>query len=483
MKLPRQVAVDSASVRHLMEQVEQVAPTPATVLLLGETGVRQGSLRQAIHELSPRRQRPMVRVSCAAIPAALIESELFGRERGAYTGALSRQIGRFEAADGSTIFLDEIGELPLDIQVKLLRVLQERVDRAPRQHAADQGRRPHHRRDQPQPRAGGRRQDVPRGSLLPPQRLPDHGPAAARARRGHPGARRGRSSTSSRARSARPSSRSRRRAWSAAALLVARQRPRAAQRDRAGGDRRQQARRSSCRAPQPTAATRRKSLEVRATSRSSTSASVLEPTGGRVRGSGGAAERARAQADHARKPDGEAGHQPQRPDGAARARHDRRPPDLRRRLIPRADELASAVARSAAGRWCPRAGGARARRLPRAGSGIDTAPGHVSARRPPPGRVQARHPRRRPGRETRSLQSRCRTSPRNEILDLRTPWSGDMDPLGSSHRRFIRVVVPVSRTLYFNDGPDSRASPRRRCGNSRRCWPPAPAAGSPRRRS
>ena len=127
VKLPRQVAVDSASVRHLMEQVEQVAPTTATVLLMGETGSGKEIFAEAIHELSPRRHKPMVRLNCAAIPVSLIESELFGRERGAYTGALSRQAGRFEIADGSTIFLDEIGELPLDVQVKLLRVLQERT--------------------------------------------------------------------------------------------------------------------------------------------------------------------------------------------------------------------------------------------------------------------------------------------------------------------------------------------------------------------
>jgi transcriptional regulator with GAF, ATPase, and Fis domain len=127
MKLPRQVAVDSASVRHLMEQVEQVAPTTATVLLMGETGSGKEVFAEAIHELSPRHNKPMVRLNCAAIPVSLIESELFGRERGAYTGALSRQAGRFEIADGSTIFLDEIGELPLDVQVKLLRVLQERT--------------------------------------------------------------------------------------------------------------------------------------------------------------------------------------------------------------------------------------------------------------------------------------------------------------------------------------------------------------------
>jgi PAS domain S-box-containing protein len=123
----RLIVSDSAAVKGVLAQVEQVAPTPATVLLLGETGTGKEVFAQAIHDLSPRHQRQMVRVSCAAIPAALIESELFGRERGAYTGALSRQIGRFETANRSTLFLDEIGELPLDVQVKLLRVLQERV--------------------------------------------------------------------------------------------------------------------------------------------------------------------------------------------------------------------------------------------------------------------------------------------------------------------------------------------------------------------
>jgi formate hydrogenlyase transcriptional activator len=118
---------ESVAVRHAYELVELVAPTPSTVLLLGETGSGKDVFAQAIHDLSPRHQRPMIRVNCAAIPAALIESELFGRERGAYTGALSRQLGRFEAADQSTLFLDEIGELPADVQVKLLRVLQEHV--------------------------------------------------------------------------------------------------------------------------------------------------------------------------------------------------------------------------------------------------------------------------------------------------------------------------------------------------------------------
>jgi len=127
LRTPRAIVSESSAIQAALAQIEQVALTPATVLLLGETGTGKDVMAQAIHDLSPRHKLPMIRVSCAAIPTALIESELFGRERGAYTGALSRQIGRFEAADRSTLFLDEIGELPLEVQVKLLRVLQERV--------------------------------------------------------------------------------------------------------------------------------------------------------------------------------------------------------------------------------------------------------------------------------------------------------------------------------------------------------------------
>jgi formate hydrogenlyase transcriptional activator len=116
----------SQAVRQALEQVQHVAATDSTVLLLGETGSGKEMFAAEIHRLSARAARTMVRVNCAAIPATLLESELFGRERGAYTGALARQIGRFELADRSTIFLDEIGDLALDVQVKLLRVLEER---------------------------------------------------------------------------------------------------------------------------------------------------------------------------------------------------------------------------------------------------------------------------------------------------------------------------------------------------------------------
>jgi formate hydrogenlyase transcriptional activator len=109
----------------VLEEIGQVAQTGSTVLLLGETGTGKEVLAQAIHDASARKDRPMIKVNCAALPATLIESELFGREKGAFTGALARQAGRFEIADGSTIFLDEVGELPLELQPKLLRVLQE----------------------------------------------------------------------------------------------------------------------------------------------------------------------------------------------------------------------------------------------------------------------------------------------------------------------------------------------------------------------
>ena len=115
----------SDALRRVLKSVEQVAPTNATVLVTGETGTGKEVMARAIHQRSLRRDTAMVKVNCAAIPAGLIESELFGHEKGAFTGAVARRVGRFELAHGGTLFLDEIGELPLDLQPKLLRVLQD----------------------------------------------------------------------------------------------------------------------------------------------------------------------------------------------------------------------------------------------------------------------------------------------------------------------------------------------------------------------
>jgi PAS domain S-box-containing protein len=121
-----EIVGSSAALRHILTQVSKVAPTDSTVLILGETGTGKELIARAIHNRSERSKRAFIRVNCAAIPASLIASELFGHEKGSFTGASQRRLGRFESADGGTIFLDEVGELPLETQVALLRVLQER---------------------------------------------------------------------------------------------------------------------------------------------------------------------------------------------------------------------------------------------------------------------------------------------------------------------------------------------------------------------
>src|SRR5580700_3551116 len=122
---PHEMIGTSRLFTRVIEQIGVVAPTDSTVLIEGETGTGKELVAQAIHNMSARRNAPFVKLNCAAIPAGLIESELFGHERGAFTGAMAQRIGRFEAADGGTLFLDEIGEMPLQLQTKLLRVVQE----------------------------------------------------------------------------------------------------------------------------------------------------------------------------------------------------------------------------------------------------------------------------------------------------------------------------------------------------------------------
>jgi len=121
-----QIIGRSRALREVFDQVARVAPTDATVLVTGETGTGKELIARAVHSASKRRDKPLIKVNCAALPAGLVESELFGHEKGAFSGATARHKGRFELANGGTLFLDEIGELPAEAQVKLLRVLQER---------------------------------------------------------------------------------------------------------------------------------------------------------------------------------------------------------------------------------------------------------------------------------------------------------------------------------------------------------------------
>ena len=162
---------ESGGLRQVLKQIETVAPTDATVLIQGETGTGKELLARAIHRLSRRSDRTFIKVNCAAIPAGLIESELFGHEKGAFTGAIARKMGRLELAHEGTLFLDEVGELPLDLQPKLLRALQEsEIERLGRNPTHLRERAPHCRH-QSRPRADGCRKAVSQRPFLSAQGL------------------------------------------------------------------------------------------------------------------------------------------------------------------------------------------------------------------------------------------------------------------------------------------------------------------------
>ena len=178
---------NSPAMRALYQVLEQAAPTPASMLILGESGTGKELVAQTIHQLSPRAQAPFVAINCAAIPDTLLESEIFGHEKGAFTGATDRRAGCFELADRGTLFLDEIAEMTPATQVKLLRVLQERKFRR-------LGGRTEQEVDvrvlaatNIDPRGRDPRRQAARGSLLPPQRLHHRAAAAARSQ-GRPAA-------------------------------------------------------------------------------------------------------------------------------------------------------------------------------------------------------------------------------------------------------------------------------------------------------
>ena len=164
----------------ILDLIGMVAHTATTVLIEGETGTGKEQVARAIHQASRARLGPLVAVTCGALPEQLLESELFGHEKGAFTGAVGQRKGRFELADRGTLFLDEVGDIPPAMQGKLLRVLQERRVRAGRRHPEHCGGRAGRRRHQPRPARDGPGRDVPRGPLLPAERRQDRPPGSAR---------------------------------------------------------------------------------------------------------------------------------------------------------------------------------------------------------------------------------------------------------------------------------------------------------------
>ena len=176
----------SKPMMEVFKLIGKVASSDATVLITGESGTGKELVAEALHRASKRNPHPLVKVSCAALPETLLETELFGHEKGSFTGAMTMRKGRFETANKGTIFLDEIGEMTPATQTKLLRILQEREFERIGSNVADQDRHPRHHRHEPRPRRGGGEGQVPRGPLLPAQRHPHRHAAAARAQGRHP---------------------------------------------------------------------------------------------------------------------------------------------------------------------------------------------------------------------------------------------------------------------------------------------------------
>ena len=169
--------------RKVFASLQRAASTDTTVLLEGESGTGKELFARSLHALSPRADAPFVAINCAAIPETLLETELFGHEKGAFTGAVARKPGKFEMAHRGTLFLDEIGDLPLTLQAKILRALEEKRFERVGGTALGPGRCATRGRDQQGSARGGCRASVPRGSLLPAVGLSDHRAAAARASR------------------------------------------------------------------------------------------------------------------------------------------------------------------------------------------------------------------------------------------------------------------------------------------------------------
>ena len=192
-----QLVGDDLSLRKVFASLQRAAATDTTVLLEGESGTGKELFARSLHALSPRADAPFVAINCAAIPETLLETELFGHEKGAFTGAIARKLGKFEMAHHGTLFLDEIGDLPLSLQAKILRALEETALRARRRHRDRAGRRPARGGDQPRPARRRRGAAVPRRPVLQVVGLSDYGAAPARPSRRHSRCSRGSSSIGS----------------------------------------------------------------------------------------------------------------------------------------------------------------------------------------------------------------------------------------------------------------------------------------------